>query len=86
MLARALGARDLALAAGGLLAMCECDRGWERRAFAAQAGADAVDFVAIVAAGRALPLATRLAGAAIAAGSAAVAAAHAREPAGRPSR
>jgi hypothetical protein len=82
VLARALGARDLALAAGALLAMREGDRTWERRTFAAQAAADAVDFAAIVAAGRELPLPTRLAGATMAAGSAAVAAAHARGPAG----
>jgi hypothetical protein len=78
VLARALGARDLSLGAGGLLALREGDSAWARRSLAAQAFADAVDFLAIVAAGRRLPLAARLAGGTLAATSAAVAAAYAR--------
>jgi hypothetical protein len=78
VLARAVGARDLAIAAGGLLALREGDQGWARRSFVAQAAADAVDLLAIAAAGRALPLASRALGGAMAAGSAAVAAAYAR--------
>jgi hypothetical protein len=78
VVARALGARDLALGAAGVLALREGDNEWARRAFAAQAFADGVDFVAIVAAGRGLPLSARGLGATMAAGSAAVAAAYAR--------
>jgi hypothetical protein len=77
VLARALGVRDLALGAGGLLALREGDAGWARRAFAAQAAADAVDLAAILSAGRALPLTKRISGGLLAAGSAAVAAAYA---------
>jgi hypothetical protein len=77
VLARALGARDLALGAAGLLALRDNDTQWARRAFAAQAAADAVDLAAIVAAGSALPLAKRISGGLLAAGSAAVAAAYA---------
>jgi hypothetical protein len=77
VLARALGARDLALGAASLLALRDNDAEWARRAFAAQAAADAVDLAAIVAAGSALPLAKRVSGGLLAAGSAAVAAAYA---------
>jgi hypothetical protein len=77
VLARALGARDLALGAGGLLALREDDAAWAWRAFAAQAAADAVDFAAILAAGGALPAAKRITGGLLAAGSAAVAAVYA---------
>ena len=77
VLARALGVRDLALGAGGLLALREGDAGWAARAFAAQAAADAVDLAAILSAGRALPLSKRISGGLLAAGSAAVAAAYA---------
>jgi hypothetical protein len=76
VMARALGARDLALGVAGLLAEREDDRAWTARSFAAQAFADAVDFAAIVATPR-LPLGSRLFGGVMAAGSAAVAAAHA---------
>jgi hypothetical protein len=79
VIARSLGIRDLALGLGGVLALQDQDREWARRTFAAQAVADAVDFVAIVA-GRGAPLPTRLLGGAMAAGSAAVAAAYARSP------
>jgi hypothetical protein len=76
VLARALGVRDLALGVAGLLAEKERDRAWTARSFAAQALADAVDFAAIVATPR-LPLGSRVFGGVMAAGSAAVAAAHA---------
>jgi len=79
VLARSLGARDLITGAAGLLALKEDDREWARWSFAAQAWADAVDFAAILAAGREVPLTTRLVGGTLAAGSAAVAAAYARE-------
>jgi hypothetical protein len=79
VLARSLGIRDLAIGAAGLLALREDDRDWLRRAFAAQALADAVDFVAIVA-GRGAPLSSRLIGGTLAVGSAAAAAAYARDP------
>jgi hypothetical protein len=76
VLCRALGARDLALGAAGLLAERDGDRRWAARAFAAQGFADAVDFAALAATPR-LPLASRLFGIAMAGGSAAVAAAYA---------
>jgi len=76
VMARALGARDLALGVAGLLAERDDDRGWAIRSFAAQAFADGVDFAAIVATPK-LPLGSRLLGGVMAAGSAAVAAAHA---------
>jgi hypothetical protein len=75
--ARALGARDLMLGLCGVLADREGDAVWIRRSFAAQAFADAVDFVAIVAGRRHLPLSSRALGAPLAAGSAAVAGAYA---------
>jgi hypothetical protein len=77
VLARSMGARDLALGASGLLAERRGSREWARFSYAAQAFADAVDLVAIEAAGRKVPLSSRLFGGAMAAGSAAVAAAHA---------
>jgi hypothetical protein len=77
VLARGVGARDLALGAGAVLAVRGADRDWARRAFAAHALADGVDLLAIVAAGRRIPLGARLVGGAVAAGSAAVAAAYA---------
>jgi hypothetical protein len=79
VLARSLGVRDLALGAAGILAVKERDRGWLQRAFAAQAAADAIDFLALVA-GRGAPLPSRLLGGTLAATSAAVAAAYARNP------
>lgn len=79
VLARSLGARDLLTGIAGLLALSEGDREWARWSFAAQAWADAVDLVAILAAGRNIPLGTRLMGGSLAAGSAAVAAAYAHE-------
>ena len=82
VLARSLGARDLITGVAGLLALSQDDREWARWAFAAQAWADAVDFAAIVGAGREVPLGTRLMGGSLAAGSAAVAAAYARQLAG----
>jgi hypothetical protein len=78
VLARALGARDLALGASGLLALREGDTAWARRSFAAQAFGDGVDFLAIAAAGGRLPVSARLVGGTLAATSAAVAAAYAR--------
>jgi hypothetical protein len=77
LLARALGVRDLALGAAGLLALRDGDSTWTQRAFAAQAVADAVDLAALVAAGSALPPMKRISGGLLAAGSAAVAAAYA---------
>jgi hypothetical protein len=77
VVARAMGARDLALGAAGLLAERDGDRAWMRRSYAAMAWADAVDLVAILGAGGKLPLSSRLIGGTLAAGSAAVAAARA---------
>jgi hypothetical protein len=77
VLARALGARDLALGASGLVALREGDRTWSSRAFAAQALGDAVDLVAVLSAGRALGRSTRALAGTMAAGSAGVAAAYA---------
>jgi hypothetical protein len=45
VLARSLGIRDRALGAARVLALCERDREWLRRSFAAQAVTDGVDFV-----------------------------------------
>jgi hypothetical protein len=73
VLARAVGARDLTLGAGGLAALSDGDRGWTRRLFAAQAFADAADLVAILLARRELPRVSRVVGGTLAAGSAAVA-------------
>lgn len=77
VLARALGARDLALGVGGLLAQREGDRRWAARAFGAQAAADVVDLVAVLVAGGALGRSTRAVAGTMAAGSAGVAAAYA---------
>jgi hypothetical protein len=77
VLARSLGARDLALGAAGVLALRDGDRRWASRSFGAQAFADAVDLLAIVAGPR-VPLGSRIVGDAMAAGSAAVAALYAR--------
>ena len=82
VLARSLGARDLALGAAGLLALREERTDWAARAFAAQAYADAIDFAAILGGGRRVPLFARVLGGAMAASSAAVAAAYARRLAG----
>ncbi|MEA2248183.1 MAG: hypothetical protein QOH46_2712 [Solirubrobacteraceae bacterium] len=78
VLARALGARDLALGVAALLALREGDGTWAKRSFAAQAWADAVDFLAIAAAGDKLPRMSVLGGGFMAASSAAVAAGYAR--------
>jgi hypothetical protein len=75
LLARSLGARDLALGAGGLVALRDGDRERARRWFAAQGVTDAVDLVATVAA-RDVPLPARLFAGLVAAGSAAIAAAY----------
>jgi hypothetical protein len=77
VLARALGARDVALAVGALVALRDGDRRWAARAFGAQAAADAVDFLAVLLAGRALARSTRGVAGTMAAGSAGVAAAYA---------
>jgi hypothetical protein len=82
VLARALGARDLALGAAALLALRDGDPEWVRRSFAAQAFADAVDLAAIAASWSRLPLSVRLIGSTMAAGSAAVALAYAAQLAG----
>src|ERR671914_2375182 len=73
VLARALGARDLALGAGGLLALRDSDTERARRWFAAQGTTDAVDLVATLAA-RDIPLPARIFAAVMAAGSTAIAA------------
>jgi len=80
VLARALGARDLVLGAGGLLALREGDTDRARQWFAAQGITDAVDLLATLAA-RNLPLPARTFAAVMAAGSAAVAAAYVRSAA-----
>jgi hypothetical protein len=77
VLARALGARDLALGAGGLLALRQGDAQRARRWFAAQGMTDAVDLVATLVA-REVPLPARVFAAAMAAGSTAIAAAYVR--------
>src|SRR3954453_3562286 len=77
VLARALGARDLALGAGGLLALRDGDTERARRWFAAQAVSDAVDFIATVPA-RGLPLPARVFVAVMAGGSTAIALAYVR--------
>jgi MoxR-like ATPase len=77
VLARALGARDLALGAGGFLALRHEDSERARRWFTAQGVTDAVDFLATIAA-RDIPLPARVFAAAMAAGSAAIAAAYVR--------
>jgi hypothetical protein len=78
VLARALGARDLTLGLAALVALREGDRTWAKRSFAAQAWADAVDFIAITAAADRLPRLSVLGGGFMAASSAAVAAGYAR--------
>jgi hypothetical protein len=78
MLARALGARDVALGAGGLLALQAGDAERAQRWFAAQGVTDAVDLLATLAA-RGVPLPARLLAGTLAAGSAAIAAAYARQ-------
>jgi hypothetical protein len=75
VLARARGARDLALGAGGLVALRAGDRERARRWFAAQGFTDAVDLVATLAA-RDVPLPARIFAAVMAAGSTAIAAAY----------
>jgi len=77
VLARALGARDLALGAGGLAALREGNVDAARRWFAAQGASDAIDLVATVAA-RGLPLPARVFAVVMAAGSAAIAGAYVR--------
>ena len=83
VLARSMGVRDMTLGAAGLLAEREGNTEWARRAFAAQALADGLDLIAIEAAGRSVPLSSRLLGGAMAAGSAAVAGIYARQLASR---
>ena len=75
VLARALGARDLALGAGGLLALRAGDVERSRRWFAAQGLTDSVDLIATVAA-RDVPWPARVFAGVMAAGSAAIAAAY----------
>ena len=77
LLARALGARDLALGAGGLIALRDGDTARARRWFAAQGMTDAVDLAATLAA-RDIPLPARIFAAVMAAGSTAIAAAYVR--------
>lgn len=75
VLARALGARDLALGAGGLLALRAGDTERARRWFAAQGVTDLIDLAATLAA-RDLPRPARVFAATMAAGSTAIAAAY----------
>jgi hypothetical protein len=77
VLARALGARDLALGLGGLLALRDGDSERARRWFVAQGATDAIDFLATIAA-RDVPLPARIFAATMAAGSTAIAAAYVR--------
>jgi len=74
VLTRALGARDLVLAAGALLAMRAGRQELARTWFAAQALADGVDLAATVAARDSLPTSGFRFGTAMAAGSTAIAA------------
>lgn len=69
LLARAVGARDLTLGAGGLQAVIRND-GSAQQWLAAAAVADAVDFAATHSAGRAIPRSSRASVMAIAAGAA----------------
>jgi hypothetical protein len=78
VLARGLGARDVALGVGGLLALRDDDRRWAGRSFSAQAAADAIDLVAVLMARRVLGRSTLAVASTMAAGSAGVAAAYAR--------
>jgi hypothetical protein len=75
LLARALGARDLVLGAGGLLALRDGDTERARRWFAAQGITDAVDLLATLAA-RDVPAPARVFASVMAAGSTAIAAAY----------
>jgi hypothetical protein len=75
VLARALGARDLALGVGGVLALRAGDVDRGRRWFAAQGVTDAVDLLATIAA-RDVPLPARIFAGTMAAGSTAIAAAY----------
>jgi hypothetical protein len=77
VLTRALGARDLTLGLGGLLALREDDRIWAGRAFGAQAVADAIDLLAVLLARGALGRPTRAVATTMAAASAGIAAAFA---------
>jgi hypothetical protein len=77
VLARALGARDLVLGAGGLLALRAGDVERARRWFAAQGVTDAVDLLATAGA-RDVPLPARIFAGTVAAGSASIAAAYVR--------
>ena len=76
-LARALGARDLALGAGALVALRTGGGSQARGWFSAQALSDTTDLLATLIAGRALPALPRAFTALAAAGSAAVAAGYA---------
>ena len=78
VLARALGARDLALGAGGLVALRAGDEQRALQWFAAQGVSDAVDLAATLAAGANVKLPARIFAATIAAGSAGIAAAYVR--------
>ena len=76
LLARATGARDLALGIGALRSMDDARS--SRRWFQAHAISDGVDFAATLAAGRDLPTAPRLFALAAAGGSTAIALAYSR--------
>jgi hypothetical protein len=79
IMARSLGARELALGAGGLLALRADDRESARRWFAAGAATEVADVIVTLAGGGAPRTPARITGAVMAAGSAAVAAAYAAE-------
>jgi hypothetical protein len=76
VLARALGARDLVLGAGGLIALQGGNRAAARPWFAAQVLTDSVDCLATLIGGRALPAPARIGTAALAAASSAIAGAY----------
>ena len=76
VVARSLGARELALGAGGLLALYDGDAADARRWFAAGAVTEVVDVVVNLTGAGAPRTPARLVGAAMAAGSAAIAAAY----------
>jgi hypothetical protein len=77
VLARSLGARELALGGGGLLALREGEAADARRWFAANALTEAADVAVNLAAGPRTP--ARLAGAALAAANTAIALAYVAE-------
>ena len=80
LLARALGARDLVLGTGGLLALRDGDTARAKQWFAAQGLTDGVDLIATLMAGRDVPAPARMFAATVAAASAGIAAAYVAQP------